>query len=741
RVSAEEVLSSMTTKVGDSFNEEQLNEDLKRISSLGYFYYTGIKVTQVEEGVAVSIEVKEKPWVCRIVLSGVKSFSKDRLLKELQIDKGAFADLQKIETAEKTLEDFYVSQGFNFVKVDLKRESTERGVVLEFTVDEGPKIRVKEVKFQGNEAFASNVLSNLMRTKPYTWLLSDINIFPPGYFDENILSSDVEKIKTFYQNEGYLDVTVQYTIEYTKDKKWLVITILIEEGEAWTIEEVNIVGNKDISGKEIREALKLAKGDQYRKWAVMGDADRILTLYGDRGYIKASVIPKPIYSVEVKQVAIQYTITEDKRYYVERIEILGNYKTKDKVIRRELSFDPSELFNRSEIQNSVQRLRNLGYFDEIDVRHVEGSKEDYRNLIIEVEEGKTAYLLFGFGVSSNYGLVGNIALVQRNFDIADLPKNFEDFISGNSFVGAGQYLRLEAMPGTEYSNFRLDFQEPWLFDEPISFGTSLFAYNRARQDYDEGRLGGSVSLGRRFQRDLSVVVKLGGEVIDIDNVSSDAPDDVKLVEGSNNVNTIGVTVSYDKIKREKFMIPYDGYSLSGTIEAAGGLLGGDFDFVRLTLSGKKHIPVVEEDDKKQVLSLYGKVGLMEEVWGSDFVPVFERFYAGGFGTVRGFQYRTIGPKQADDPVGGKVLALANVEYSFPLMEENVRGIVFWDVGSVYSDLDEMDLGEIRSSVGFGLRIYTPLFGPIPISLDFGFPIKKEDGDETQIFNFNIGAIF
>jgi len=736
RITRAEALGAIGSREGTAYRAQTLSEDIKRLDALGCFYYVSAGVDETPEGLKVIFEVLEKPYLAYVELRGVKSFKKSQLLKEAGLVEDDFLDPYAADTAAESIASFYRAKGYMSADVSMTRKVGDKGVVLTFNVFEGPRTRIKAINFKGNKAFLGLVLLSKMTTRPHFFIIS------PGIFDEEAFERDLETLEQSYHAAGYLDATVTADKEFDEKRKWLTITVFVEEGPLWHVRNINLVGNEAIPGREIRALMKLNSGDPYRKEDIAAEVRRIEFHYGDKGYIEARVVEvKPTYSLEGQLVDIDFVIREGIPYRVGRVEIRGNIKTKDKVIRRAIDLFPGELYTRTAMEDGRHRLIGSGLFKRVDFLHQPSEVEGVQDLVIQVEEGPTASLRFGAGVSSNQGLIGNVAFHQANFDLFDLPTSFADFFTGNSFVGAGQTLEIAAEPGTTYSRYLVKFREPYLLDQPVSFSTTLFAFDSQRYDYDETKMGVQFSIGRRFRRALYVESGLRLESIDISDVEETAPSPVLDVAGSSALRAVHLTVGYDKLRRMHHRIPFSGYEVSGMLENAGTILGGDFDFNRFVATAEAHQTIYEKRDDRHVLSIITRAGVVDEAGDSDDVPIFERFFAGGFRSIRGFAYRHVGPHEMGDPIGGKLLTTMNVEYNLPLFTPGVRGVFFWDVGSVFAEPEQFSFDELRTSVGFGVRLYSDALGPIPVSLDLGIPLNAKEEDETSLLSFSMGTVF
>ncbi len=428
--------------------------------------------------------------------------------------------------------------------------------------------------------------------------------------------------------------------------------------------------------------------------------------------------------------------------YVQRIEFEGNTVTQDRVLRRELLLFPGDPFSARKVTKSRRRLLSLNYFDSVsfDIRPTEDKTLNARDLIVKVTEGRTGIIRFAVGVTSNAGVIGEMSLTKRNFDITRMPKSWDDLINGNAFSGGGQFFTIQIQPGTELNRFRISFREPHLLDSPYSMGVDLQAYLRARETYDERRIGGAFSSGRQLTENLRTDWTYRSESIRISDIGSDAPRVVQEVRGSNVLTSLILGLTYDRANDP--ILPTAGYRLAGNIEVAAQALGGDFNYGKLSLRGTYyHSPWKTVDllrtrtDMPHIVTVHGRLGL-----GSGDIPVFSRYFAGGYGTVRGFRFRTISPKEFGEPFGGKFLAVMSVEYSVPIYQEVLRAVFFTDFGSVTNSAGSLG-SQLRASAGLGLRLKVPFLGPRPIAFDFGFPLSKEREDDTAVFSFSIGRSF
>ena len=434
------------------------------------------------------------------------------------------------------------------------------------------------------------------------------------------------------------------------------------------------------------------------------------------------------------------------------------------MILREFTVYPGQPIDRTELDKSVQRLLALGYFEPQSLRGSQikdrpggGNVVDFE---LAIEEARTGSLRFAAGIGSESGVIGQVSIVKRNFDIADLPSSVGDVLEGEAFTGAGQALFLELAPGTRFSRYLLGFREPYLFDTNNSFGIDFYQRTRIRRRYDEQHTGVEPTLGRRFEsfnRELGVELGYRFELVEIDDIDDrfrDADGDgdkdageteiripqiILDSEGRSYVSALRFGVNWKRVDSPLF--PSDGFEAGASYEYFGNVLGGDVDMSRVIGQFSRYIPVYEDvQERFHVVAVRSTVGWSQENGDSSDVPIFERFFAGGTSTLRGLEFRSVGPQEFDEPTGGKFEVLLGTEYRFPLYERIFYGAFFLDSGEVSTEFEDFRLDEYRLSGGFGIRFILPFLGPTPFVIDFGFPILKEPGDDQQVVSFTLGSL-
>ncbi|MFQ5463920.1 MAG: outer membrane protein assembly factor BamA [Phycisphaerae bacterium] len=715
-------------RAGDSVRPADLDAAVSRLLRTGRFLSARWRDEPQDAGHRIVFRVVERATVTAIRFEGNVQFPASRLAKEVGIAVGDPLDVFAVRGGRDAIREVYRQSGFNDCEVSYDEVAVESTGELVYRIEEGVRIRVRRILFEGNTVFKPRELNLQILTK------TSLGIFRAGDFDEDRAESDAAQLQRFYRDHGYLDARVGFRRELGDDGRSLTLVFTISEGVRYQIERIQIEGNAEVSEEAIRAVLSSKVGQPVKQQVIDADVRAVQSKYWELGYIYVAVKADRVFSEQPGLAQIHFAIEEGGQYKVGRIEVRGNARTRDKVVRRALNlYPPDDLLDLNETQEAQDNLRQTQIFDAVRVFPI-GDEPDRRDIVIDVQETeRSGDVIFGLGVTSNSGVVGTINLDFKNFDLADPPRTWKELWKFRSFHGGGQRLRVELQPGTDVSRFRVDFTEPYFMDKPIRFDLSGFVFVRGRDGYDESRGGVTVSLGKRFETGFlhgwSGEVSLRLERTQVDNVDLFAAREIRDDEGANFLSSVKVSLLRDRT--DNFFLPTTGDRLRISYEQFG-ILGGDFGFGRL-ISSYTWYKTVKTDrfDRKSVLRLSAEGGT---IIGD--APVFERFFAGGTGSLRGFQFRGVGERSGIDNnnIGGDFLVLLGAEYSYPLIAENVRGHVFLDTGTVGS-------GAYRASIGVGIRIILNLFGPLPLEFNLAAPIGSDSDDETQVFSFLIGTFF
>lgn len=732
-VSEQLVRNQIRMKAGQPYDSQTVSGDIVRINHLGRFSTVRAEVTPREDGsVILTYVLREWPLLEDVQVVGNREIDDQRIKQLVLLGPGDPIDPFLIDRGVRLIEDEYRKRGYFVADVEVDRDALEEQQVLIFQVREGPRVRIREIRFEGATSIEEKVLRREVESETY------FPIFREGRLSREQLELDAAAVRDLYRDRGYLDAQVGRRIDLSPDQTDAVVTFLVEEGPRYLVDTVRVEGAERFSERQIRQHLALGEGDVYSTSAQQQSAQQVRLLYGRIGYIDTQVNIDRLFHEDRPRVDLRITVEEQPEpAIVGKVEVRGNELTKTRVILREVrGMTPGRRFDLAGVEETRRRLDQSRFFGNTNLAILGDEDDAVRDVLLEVEEQNTGSISFGVGLSSDVGVLGSIDLTQRNFDITDLPESPGEFFSGRSFRGAGQSFRLALQPGNEFSNYSLSFAEPHLFNSDYSISSSGFFRTRDFDDFDEQRFGGSLGFGRRFGDVWSGSVQARAENIEIDSISRRAPLDIFDVEGESLITTVGLSISRDTI--ENRLQPGRGSRLSFGIQRAGAI-GGDFDFTQLTADFQKFWTLQRDFlDRPSILSLRLNGGWIVE---EDESPVFERFFAGGQRSFRGFEFRGVGPRGitpagdlSDDAVGGDWLLLLGLQYEFPLFGESLRGVVFTDQGTVQEDVG---LDKWRVSIGTGVRIQVPFVSQAPFALDFAIPLVDEDNDETTIFSFNI----
>ena len=721
-VSDSYILSRIKTRTAMPYDEQTIRADEQRLLKTGLFETVSITKKQTDKGVVLTIRVVERPLIAAVIFRGNKSISDKTLAEIVGLKKGDPIDMFKIGSAVQAIRDKYLSAGFYFVNVQLDKDALRNERKVIYTIVEGPKVSIMAIRFEGAKSFSSWQLKRIIRTRAKLWPII------PGTLNMETIKQDIEALRQFYLSKGFLDVQVGRRLDFSPDKSTVTVTFLISEKKRYRIGKIIFQGNKTFSAEDLTKNLKVSTGALYNKLALQRDIERIREIYGKIGYIEAEVSAQLQYTAEPGIVNIIYTINEHEQYRVGQIIIRGNKITKENVIRRHVQLTPGQLYNTLAVKETRLRLLQTGLFEKVEITPF-GKEPGKRDMLIKVTEAKTAQFMIGAGISSNRGFIGSVSYTERNFDLFSRPSR-EDWKKGRAFRGGGQFFSIVAEPGIETMRFHIDWREPYLFDKPYSLGLGAHVHTNDWETYDETRYGGRVSFGHRWPNRWYGEVSTRIEGVHVSNLSDHAPADV--LDAAGTATLIGLKGSLSRNRTNKGWLKTRGDRIYISYEQ----VTGNYNFGKVTADYRiYHTIYTDALERKHVISARAACGA---IFGDS--PVFERFYGGGLGSLRGFDYRGISPRQGtnNDVIGGDFSMFLGAEYSFPLVGRNVRGVVFLDSGTVERNVE---IKNYRVSAGCGIRIYLDFFGRIPMDIYFGFPLNKADHDDTELVSFSIGWIY
>ncbi|MCX5807715.1 MAG: outer membrane protein assembly factor BamA [Proteobacteria bacterium] len=708
------IMNNIKTKENEPYNLDKIREDMKSIYKTGFFNDVQIDVQDAEEGKIVTFVVIERLPIKAIFLSGNKKIKTEDLKDKLKVKTGSVLNFEKIKESMDEIKKHYASKGYYAARVSYEIDSeSDYEVTIKLIIEEPEKAFVKKIAFTGNKIFKGSTLKDYMRTKEkgiLSWFTGS------GILDEDLLEEDRKNIEAFYSDNGYVRTKVGTpAIKLSDNKKTIEITLPVEEGNMYRIGSIDFAGDVMLGKDELLKRLKTKPGDVFRASLFHKDILMLTDIYQDKGYAFCDISPMTTIDDDTQKVNTVFNITKGNEIFFNRISILGNTKSRDKVIRRELRFAEGDRFSVTNINRSKKRLKNTTFFKDTDFKILKTDEPDKVNLDIAVEERPTGTLSFGVGYSTYDRVIlsGNIA--QENF------------------LGTGRRVGLSASLGAFTQEFQLSYLEPYIFDLNLNAGLGLFNYKRIMDTYDYKKQGGSVSLIRPFTDDIKGSIKYRVENTDVTNIDASAT--TYIMQQAGTALTSSMTFALTKNTIDDILNPHVGVHSEASLEIAGGPFGGDNFFYRAIVFYGQYIPAGFWDSE---FFIKGTVGTIRS-YGGKRVPVYENFFVGGIDTIRGFKYGEAGPKDTDDEsIGSRNQIYFNTEWIFPIYKPvGLKGVIFYDAGAGFDDSKGFMLKDyMKASAGFGIRWFSPMG---PIRLEIGFNLFPKSGEKGSVFDFTMGT--
>jgi outer membrane protein assembly complex protein YaeT len=730
--STEQVLAQLNTKPGLAFSRGRAEEDVNRLVKAGWFAdVQALTYPTPDDRVGVLLKVVEFPSVVQeVIYKGANHIKKSDLDELTNLRPNVPLNPAANWAARQAILRKYQEQSRLLASVVLVEGGNPGDRRVIFDITEGPVVKVKQTEFRGNTFVGGERLRTQLNT-------SRAFVGIGGEYDPRMVESDQDKLEEYYHNLGFQDAKVRRDLEWIDDRS-VRIVFHIAEGPRYRIRRVQVAGNKQFTEDQLLATAHTRPGNYFSKTDLQADMNTIRDTYGMHGH-PVGVVPA-FYQCGPGEMDVQLEVQERPRFYVGEVQIIGNTVTRDNVIRRQLGIYPGQVLQFPALLQAEQNLTRLNIFETkpeegirptVTVPDLDGDNP-IKTVLVQVQEAPTGQFMLGLGVNSDAGLTGSIVLNERNFDLFRPPTSLEDIWAGRAFRGGGQEFRAEAVPGTTLQRYSVSWREPSVFDTPYSLGVSGYYFQRAYNEYSEDRYGGRITLGRRLGQYWNVQGSLRLEDVNVYNVPAYSPEDILVDQGHHLL--VGLRGSITRDTRDSYLRPTSG----SVIEAGYEQVTGDYNFPLVTLEASQFFTTYQRADGsgKHVLALRSQLA----VAGSN-APVFERFYAGGFRSLRGFEFRGVGPFEpgpfgGDFNVGGDFSFLNTIEYQVPLLaSDKVFGVAFLDHGTVERNVE---LKNYRASVGFGFRFVVPMLGPVPIATDFAFPLVKAPGDRTQLFSFWLG---
>jgi outer membrane protein insertion porin family len=754
RVEPESVLQSVQTRPGQPLDLAQISDDIGRVFELGYFRDIRVDATVTDDDeLVVSFIVEEKPAISEIGFVGNEELDDEELEEVIDLERFGILDVSRVQQNAQKLRELYAEEGYFLAEVDYEISEVEDRpdlAVITYRIREYAQVEVRRITFLGNENISDDELGNIMQTRPgnHFSFMTDF-----GRFQEEAFEADLQRLTAYYYDQGYVKVNVaRPSIRLSRDKRGLYLTIRVEEGEQFNTGSVEIQGDLITDRDELFELVEMSEGGVFSYGTMRRDVERIRNLYRDAGYAYANVNPLTRIDEEGRIVDLAYDIERGSKVYFGRIEIVGNAKTRDEVIRRELQIEEGQLFSASRMDASTRRVRRLGFFDGVEITTQRGARDDLINARVEVNETRTGTFQIGAGFSSAESFIANAQISQNNL------------------LGRGQSLSFQAQLSSIRTLFNLKFTEPWLLGSRWNFSFDLYNFEYAFQDFTRRSTGGNLTFGYP----ISEVFDLGlpGDLVasgtyKLENVEltpggrlgAGREGSTALFEGGL-TSSIQGSISYDD--RDNRLFPTEGqYHSFKTEWADNDFTLSETEFLKFDAGARWYFPLVWEF----VLRLQAEMGYVTNLDPVGEVPLFERYFVGGPTTVRGFERHTLGPvrqvaSSVGDPgastrefrIGGNKRLLLTAEIEFPIFTAaGIKGVVFGDMGNafdndqpftlvpdLFAERDDMYHDALRTSVGFGIRWLSPI---APLRFEWGIPLSRLRGEQPVVFDFSIGNAF
>ncbi len=770
------VRNQLRLRDGAAYEQTVVSGDITRLNRLGRFKQVETRVQPYDDGSVELIYILQlQPIVQDVQSVGNRKFSDQQINKEVDILRGTPVDPLQLERACRRIEAMYRKKGYYLARVTVDQEQVEKSGIVLFNIREGERMKVMDIRFEGNLSFGAKEIRPVIKTKT-AWL------FDRGPLDDEVLDDDVGSIIKFYKDRGHLDVRVDRVVRPSPTGKEAIVTFVIDEGPVYTLRNVetfymeysrayrtiaeakagmkegermlvlgpeggaerNILVSHDgqISAEQAKGLMLIKPGDVYSVDKLDKSIKALSSALGMMGYTDAAVSRRERRDTEKPQVDIVVFITQGKEYKTGEVIIQGNDITQQKVARRQIELKPDRPLDTVALENSKRRLKAINTFDNQRVRVTaqkpEDSDPEHRDVLAEVAETNTGEFNIGAAVSSDGGVLGRIAITQRNFDIADPPDTPGEMFTGKAFRGAGQTFSIQALPGTQIQTYAVSLTEPYLFETNYSGSAALTYNSRIYDEYNEERYGPHFAIGRRFGSRWTASVPISFEKVTLYDIPVTAPIDIYDSLGGTDSYKIGLALA-----RSTFDDPVSP-STGTKFEVSAEQTYGTHTYNTLRAQHQVYIPISEDFlGRKTTLSLTTRAGYIPQGRGS--VPVWDRFYLGG-ADVRGFQFRTIAPRTTtastgdpnSEPVGGTWMFSIGPQLKVPLYEDLLALVFFVDSGTV---LFEPGFDTYRVSIGTGLRVSVPQLSGAPLAFDFGFPLRKGPYDSTRLFTFNVDVPF
>lgn len=730
-VAESRIRANMATREGGAFSQEMVERDIKNLYATGLVDNVDVSTQEIAGGIKVIVKVSGRGVIGEVVFAGNSVVDSAKLKETVELKIGESVDESKLFAGQNKIRELYAKKGFADISISYKAQpiNEKQGFVrVVYAISEGQKGIINAINFEGLTAVKESVLRDKMklRKKQFYQLWGK-----SGKLDNEALQEDIRTVERAIQDKGYVYAKVlQVRREPVKDDR-VNLVFVIDEGRRYSISEVALDGNRVFTKEELAPTLRSASGRAYSATGISTDEKMIADYYGSRGYADAHVETSVLQGGS-DSVKVIYRVSEGEKSFVRKINISGNEKTQDRVIRREVAVAPGDEYNTVRVEKTRTRLQQMGYFSQVDIRPNGTGTPGYKDLQVDVKEQSTGSINLGAGFSSIDSLTGFLDLTETNFDISNPHGHFK---------GGGQRFYMGIKAGDKRRDFEISLTEPWFLGHRLSVGANVFyhelLYLSPNDLYNERQYGGAIPIRKPIGEHSYLDLRYTAQEVEIYDIDESASPELKREEGKFFESKLDLSYVYDT--RDSLFLTRKGHKLEVGATLIGKVIGGDVDAYGFHASGSQYFNLPGD----LILSFEGAASNMDSQGGNE-LPIFERLFLGGASNLRGFRFRDVGPKDASgEPLGGTTSVYGSAELNFPILGERdspkARGAVFYDVGRVSGGPGTFG-GGWNSDVGIGLRLY--LIPGTPIRLDVGFPTSSDSfNNRNAQFNFNLGYKF
>lgn len=711
RIDLATILAAIPIKPGDQVTLEDVDQAMRSIFSLGRFADISAEMTDIQGGKVVTFVVSELPLVRTILFAGNDALGEEKLRTLVTVKAPELFNHAKLKASVRDIEKAYAEEGYHAATVEPKVETDDRNeATLTFNINEGEKILIDAIRFIGQRVFTEDELETAMETKERWWLSW---LTGRGAYQEELVQVDLERLKALYYDKGYLDVKVAGpTVTLTEKNKYLDLLIEINEGPQYKTGAIDVKGDLLKPKSELLKLVRLQTGEVFSRGELRKSILALTDLYADQGYAYVNVVPLTSKDQKQLSVGLMLEIEQGAKVFIEKVQVRGNTKTRDKVIRRQIPLAEGEQYSASKIKEANRNIRNLGFFEEVNVTTSPGSELSQTTLNVDVKEQATGSFSLGFGYSSLDRFVTQGSVTQDNF------------------LGYGVKFNLSASLSATRATFSLGVNEPYFLDTDWTLGGQLYSTEYAYDEYDEKRTGGSIRAGHPISENTRLYLSYRYEQTEILDIEPTVTS-LFILDQDKESTRSSLTVELVHNDTDYHPDPSEGGVSEFSFEYAG--LGGSENFVKTIAEHRQFFPFLWDT----VFSINGEIGYIVQTGDQD-IPIWERFYLGGINSIRGFRSRRVGPRDGNDYIGGEKMAFLNFEYIFPIAKKlGLKGVVFYDTGNAWLE-SETFFSDMRNSVGAGIRWQSPLG---PLRLEWGYNLAPRNDEEQAEFEFSMGRAF